>query len=98
MEKSLRKRKDQLQAQSGIQLKGRSQGLTLLLVPWCACKQGPIMAVPQKAQQATERVRCRYLHPVNGQKLVSPVVKLGKNWKKLRRWATLEEDQQSQLT
>ena len=53
---------------------------------------------PPKTHQATERVRCRYLHPVNGQKLVSPVVKLGKNWKKLRRWATLEEDQQSQLT
>jgi hypothetical protein len=32
----------------------------------------------QKAQQATERVRCRYLHPTNGQKQLSPVVELGK--------------------
>jgi hypothetical protein len=39
----------------------------------------------------------RYLHPTNGQKMVTPVVELGKSWKKLRRRATLE-DQQSQLT
>ena len=38
-----------------------------------------------KVQQAAERVRCRYLHPTNGQKLVTPVVELGKSWKKLRR-------------
>jgi hypothetical protein len=29
------------------------------------------------------------LHPINGQKLVTPVVELGKGWKKLRRRATL---------
>jgi hypothetical protein len=41
-----------------------------------------------KIQQVAERVRCRYLHPMNGQKLLTPVVELRKSWKKLRR-ATL---------
>jgi hypothetical protein len=40
-------------------------------------------------QQAAERVRCRYLHPTNEQKLLTPVAELGKSWKKLRRRATL---------
>jgi hypothetical protein len=31
-----------------------------------------------KIQQAAERVRCRYLHPINGQKQLTPVVELGK--------------------
>jgi hypothetical protein len=31
-----------------------------------------------KIQQAAERVRCRYLHPTNGQKLLTLVVELGK--------------------
>jgi hypothetical protein len=47
------------------------------------------MATLWKTQQAAERVRCRYLHPTNGQKLLTPVVELGKGWKKLRRRATL---------
>jgi hypothetical protein len=38
-----------------------------------------------EAQQAAERVKCRYLHPTNGQKLGIPVVELGEGWKKLRR-------------
>jgi hypothetical protein len=32
---------------------------------------------------------CRYLHPTNGQKLLTPVVELGENWRKLRLRATL---------
>jgi hypothetical protein len=36
-------KKVQQQAQSGIQLKGRSQGLTLLLRLWSVHKMGPIM-------------------------------------------------------
>jgi hypothetical protein len=40
-------------------------------------------------QHAFERVRCRYLDPINGQKLLTPVAKLGENWKKLRRRVTL---------
>ena len=70
-------------AQIGIQLKGRSQGLTLLLRLWCAHKKRPITTALQKTQQAAEKVRCRYLHPTNGQKLLTPVVELRKNWKKL---------------
>jgi hypothetical protein len=41
------------------------------------------------AQQAAERVRCRYLHPTKGQKLVNPVVELGKSWTKLKKRVTL---------
>jgi hypothetical protein len=40
-------------------------------------------------QQAAETVRCRYLHPSNGQKLVTPMDELEKKWKKLMRRATL---------
>jgi hypothetical protein len=47
------------------------------------------MTALRKTQQAAERVRCRYLYPTSGQKLMTPVVKLGKGWKKLRRKVTL---------
>jgi hypothetical protein len=83
------KKKVQPQAQSGIQLKGRSQGLTLSLRLWSAHRKGPSMTALRKTQQAAERVRCRYLHQTNGQKQLSPVAELGKSWKKLRRRATL---------
>jgi hypothetical protein len=33
---------------------------------------------PLKGPTAVERVGCRYLNPTNGQKLVTPVVELGK--------------------
>ena len=56
------------------------------------------MAALQEALQVAVCIRCRYLHPNNGQKLGTPVVELGKGWKKLRRRITPEEDQQSQLT
>jgi hypothetical protein len=36
------------------------------------------MTALQKNEQASERVRCRYLHPSNGQKLLTPVIELGK--------------------
>jgi hypothetical protein len=42
------------------------------------------MSALQKTQQEAEKVRCRHLHPTNGQKLLTPVVQLGKSWKKLR--------------
>jgi hypothetical protein len=38
------------------------------------------MTALQKTQQAAERVRCRYLHPTNGQKQLTPVV----NWGRLK--------------
>jgi hypothetical protein len=66
------------QAQSGIQLKGKCQGLTPLLRLWGTHKKGPIMIALRKTQQAAERVRCIYLHPTNGQKQLTPVVELGK--------------------
>jgi hypothetical protein len=47
------------------------------------------MTTLRKIQQAAKRARCRYLHPTNGQKLLTPVVKLGESWKKLRRRVTL---------
>jgi hypothetical protein len=75
-------------AQIGIQLKGRFQGLTLLLMLWCAYKQEPIITVLQETQKSAVRVRCRYLHPSNRQKLGTPMVELGKNWKKMRRRST----------
>jgi hypothetical protein len=68
------KKKIQQQAQSGIKLKGRPQGLTLLLRLWSTHKKGPIMTAFQKTQQAAERVRGRYLYPTNGQKLLTHVV------------------------
>jgi hypothetical protein len=47
------------------------------------------MTALSKNQRAAERVRCRYLHPTDGQKLLTPVIELGKGWKKLRRRETL---------
>jgi hypothetical protein len=41
-------KKVQRQAQSGMQLKGRSQDLTLLLMLWIIHKKGPIMTALQK--------------------------------------------------
>ena len=48
-------------------------------------KMGPILTALWKTQPAAERVRCRYLHPTNEQKLLTSVVELEKRWKKLRR-------------
>jgi hypothetical protein len=76
--------KFQLLYQSGIQLKGRTQSLTLLLRLWNTHKKGPCMTTLQKTQQAAERARCRYLHLNNGQKQLTPVVELRqgeRNWK-----------------
>jgi hypothetical protein len=36
------------------------------------------MTSPRKTQQEAERVRCRYLHPTNGHKQLTPGVELGK--------------------
>ena len=63
------------------------------------CSQkGAYYDCTRMTQKATGRVRCRYLHPTNGQKLLIPLVQWGKSWKKLRRRATLYEDKQSHLT
>jgi hypothetical protein len=47
-------KKLQQQAQSEVQLKGWSQGLTQLLRLWIAPKKGPIITALEKTQQATE--------------------------------------------
>jgi hypothetical protein len=73
LEKSLRERRSSDRPKWG----SSSGGLTLLLMLWCAYKQGPFMTAVRKAQQAAGRVRCRYLHLTNGQKLVTPLVELG---------------------
>jgi hypothetical protein len=86
--KQLEEKEVQWQVQIGIQLRGRSQGLTLLLLLWCAYKKVSITTAPWKAQQASEKVRCSYLQPTNGQKLMTPAVEFGKSWKKLMRKAT----------
>ena len=52
---------------------------------WCAYREEPNMATLQETQQAAKRARCIYLYPTNGEKLESPVMELGKSWKKLRR-------------
>jgi hypothetical protein len=54
------------------------------------------MVVLWEAQQATDWDRLRSLQPTNGLKLGTPVIEIGKNWKKLRRRVTQLEDQQSQ--
>ena len=59
------------------------------IIDTMVCLQTPRVTALQEAQQAAERVRYRYLHPTNGQKLVTPVVELEKSWKKLRRRVTL---------
>jgi hypothetical protein len=48
-----------------------------------------MMTALQKTHQTAERFRCRYYNPANGKKLLTPVVELGKIWKKLRRRGTL---------
>jgi hypothetical protein len=78
-------KKIQRQAQSWIQPKKRFQGMTLLLRLWSAHKKEPSMTVLQKTQEAMDRVRCRYLNPISGQKQLIPVVELGKSLKKLWR-------------
>jgi hypothetical protein len=66
-------KKVQWQAQIGILLKGRPQCLTLLLILWSAHKMGPIMTALWKTQQASDRIRIRYLHPPNGKKVLIPM-------------------------
>jgi hypothetical protein len=83
----LEEKKVQQQVQSWIQLKGRSQDLTLLLRLRSTHKKGTYHALGN-TQQAAERVRWRYLYPTSGQKLLTPVVELGESWKKRRKYVT----------
>ena len=76
------------QTQIGIQFSGRHQGLTLTLMLFCVYREGPIMNALQNDQPAAKRVRCRYLHETNREKLANIVVELEKSWKKPRRRVT----------
>jgi hypothetical protein len=58
---------------------------SLHLLPCLSTRSGHFLRV----SKATEKVRCRYLHPINRQKLVTLVIELEKIWKKLRRKAIL---------
>ena len=60
------------QAQSGIQLKGRFQGLTLLLRLWSAHKKGPIMTSPQKTQQRAEKSQMQIFAPNQWEEAADP--------------------------
>jgi hypothetical protein len=48
---------------------------------WCDYRQEPSTAVLSEAQQAAERVICRYLYPANGEKLRKPIFEFGKRWR-----------------
>jgi hypothetical protein len=47
------------------------------------------MTALQKSQEIAERIRSRCLLSTSGKKLLTPVVELGKSWKRLRRRVTL---------
>ena len=58
--------------------KGRYQGLTLLLRLWSAQKRNLSWLPSERPNKHLKRVRCRYLHPTNGKKQMTPVVELRK--------------------
>ena len=89
MERSLRKRSSIDMPQVGSAQGDVPRPVTTTEPMECLQKTRPSMTALQKTQQAAERVRCRYMHPTNGQKLLTPVVELVKGWKKLRRRVTL---------
>ena len=67
MEKIQKEKEVQSQAQIGIKLKERSQGLSLLLMLWCAHKKGPIMTAlkrPNKQMKDSDADICT--QPVDG--------------------------------
>jgi hypothetical protein len=88
-------KKVQKQAQSGIQLKGRTQGLTLLLRLWSTHQKGSIMTAPWKTQKAAESDAYICIQPMDRSSW-SLLLNRG-GWKKLRRRAVPQKDQQLQL-
>ena len=77
MERKPEEKKVQQQAQSGVQLKGRSQGLTLLLRLWSTHKKRSIITAlqrPNKQQEESDADICTQAE----QKQLTAVVELGK--------------------
>jgi hypothetical protein len=60
------------------------QGLTLLLMLWCAYRQEPGMAILWEALPEVDWDRNRYLYPTIGLKSGAIVVELGEGLKKLK--------------
>jgi hypothetical protein len=66
---------------------GMHQGLTILLMLWCACRQEPSLAVLWDVLPAPDQGRHGYLYPIIGLKSDNPMVELEKWLKKLKGWS-----------
>ena len=81
----IEEKKLQQQVQSGIQLKGKSQGLTLLLRLWSTHKKGPSMSAFWKTQQEAES-QMQLFAPNQWTEVADPCCWIREGWKKLRRF------------
>jgi hypothetical protein len=80
-------KKVQQQAQSGIQLKGKSQGLTQLLRLWSSQKKGSIMTALWKPNKQLSQMQI--FAPNQWTEAADPYFLIREGWKKLRRRAIL---------
>jgi hypothetical protein len=80
-------------AQLGIHSVSEHQILTLLLRPYCVCRQEPSMVVLWEAPPATNWDKCRYLQPTIGLRSGSNMEALGEGLKELKEVATPKEEQ-----
>jgi hypothetical protein len=60
-----------------------SNAHTLLLRPYCACRQEPGIYVLWNTLPQADWDNCRYLQPTIGLKSGTPLEELGEEWKKL---------------
>ena len=71
---SLQRRRSSDRPRVGSTLR-MSKSLTLLLR---LHNRGPSMTALSKTQAGAKKIRCRYLHPANGQRQLNPAVELGR--------------------